>query len=221
MIKALKLFRYKLYSSKIHMIIILTSFALIVFCFPWLQNSLEFNKSRVLQGEFWRLLTCNWTHYSFEHLFWSSLAFALPGYFCWRNSPKRFIAVIIISALIIPVFILIFMPDMHYYRGLSGIDAALFSLLFIDILIEKVKKGEILISFLCCLLFVGLIMKIIYELSTGSAFFVDVTLSKLNPVPEAHIIGALIGLTIGCLHFLRNTKSIKNKARKHKPSDFK
>jgi rhomboid family GlyGly-CTERM serine protease len=132
-------------------------------------------------GEAWRILTCHFTHFSYEQLAWNALAFLVLGIACERRSRVAFHATLLASGILVPLAVLAIAPGVTAYRGLSGIDSALFALLLIQ---ERRSR----LALLCGVAFLA---KITFELFAGSAVFVSYAGKGLVPVPIAHVAGAL------------------------------
>jgi hypothetical protein len=102
-----------------------------------------------------------------------------------------------VTAVLIPLALWCIWPAMSTYRGLSGIDSALFALLAAI----NVKRAQAARQWwwvgalgLVCLAFAG---KVTYELVTGDTLFVDSHAAQMTPVPLAHGIGAAAGVVAG------------------------
>jgi hypothetical protein len=103
------------------------------------------------------------------------------------------------SALLIPVALWITIPQLETYRGLSGIDSALYVLLAVTLLKDEVhdrRWGWVMALSGVLLLFIG---KVGYEIATGGTIFVDSRASEMVPVPLAHCIGATVGMIVGLM----------------------
>jgi hypothetical protein len=94
-------------------------------------------------------------------------------------------------------------PEMETYRGLSGIDTALFGLIVADLLGRRLIERNWKSAFWFSLLLVGLLAKMLAETLAGTNIFVSDT--SFVPVPIAHLIGAVIGLMIGSLNYIMLT----------------
>src|SRR5262249_3036761 len=98
------------------------------------------------------------------------------------------------AAVVIPMTVLIFAPSLQAYRGLSGIDSSLFGLLLTAA--AKWSRASIVLG-------VAFIAKLVVELVTGRAFFVDSAAAQFVPWRLAHLAGLLIGAVIGCVPVIR------------------
>ena len=79
------------------------------------------------------------------------------------------------------------LPDIESYRGLSGLDSALFTLLVISNLDRRLSLG---VGFLAAFL-----LKTAYEMATGATVFVSSS-PDIASVPLAHAVGALMGMLL-------------------------
>jgi len=155
---------------------------------------LAFDRGRISDGEWWRMVTCHWTHWSLDHLLWDVLAFTILVPLCWRAGPARLGWTIGLSSLLIPVALGLCLPAMTEYRGLSGLDSALFVLLASGLLrgaIADRDRGAIL---LLGLPFVAFAVKIGFEWITGQTVFADG--GGFVPVPLAHVVGGACGVLV-------------------------
>jgi rhomboid family GlyGly-CTERM serine protease len=162
---------------------------------PWLQ----FDRSAILQGEIWRTLTGHLTHWSVSHLFWNMLVFLVLAGIIERFSRRQFLACFAAGSLIISLLVFTMLPEMAYYRGLSGIDSGLFMLLLVLLYRRNADEHNLLHKIpyiLLGLLFIG---KTAFELSTAQTLFVQSS-DLFIPVPLAHMGGAFVGGIIGTLH---------------------
>jgi len=169
--------------------------ALIIYLLPELTTWLQFDRQTIAAGQWWRIASCHWTHWSWDHLFWDALAFGLLGIMCEAKSRRRFLECLLGSVLLIPLAVWIFLPDMQTYRGLSGLDSALFVLLALEVLVESYSASQwrwVAVASACLLAFVA---KISFELASDMAVFVDCS-NGMIPVPLAHIAGAFVGAAV-------------------------
>jgi rhomboid family GlyGly-CTERM serine protease len=156
---------------------------------------LQYDRAAIASGELWRLVTCHWTHWSFEHLLWDVSAFAVLAFACASRAPGRFAWTMALCSLAIPVVVCVGLPEMQTYRGLSGIASALLVLVMCDVSREA-PRG---LAFACGGLLVAFTAKVVYEAVTGTCVFVDGAASGFVPVPLAHAVGAGVGAAVGAV----------------------
>jgi rhomboid family GlyGly-CTERM serine protease len=172
--------------------------AVVVHLVPGAREWLQYDRSLIAAGEIWRIITCHWTHWSLDHLFWDAAALAVLGTLCERLDRRRFIACLLTVGVVIPAVVWLFIPDMQTYRGLSGIDSALFAL-FAILMLKRPSIRKTAGGYAILLLLVLGIAKVIFELSTGTTLFVDGSENHFIPVPLAHLAGGLVGLAVAFL----------------------
>ncbi len=172
--------------------------ALAVSISPQMTSWFQFDREALQQGEVWRTVTGHLTHWSAAHFFWDILVFlVLAGTIEWF-SRRRLLACFATGSLVISLLVFALLPEMIYYRGLSGIDSGLFMLLLI-LLYRRNATGKSLVHkspyLLLGLFFIG---KSVFELKTAQTLFVP-SADLFIPVPMAHLGGALVGAVIGML----------------------
>lgn len=165
--------------------------ALPLFLIPDAAVHFEYDRTAIAAGELWRVVTCHWTHWSFDHLAWDVAAFGMLVVIAWRASAKRLLLALALSAVLIPPAVWIVLPEMGAYRGLSGIDSALFTLVAATVLKEEIEAGRRGMALAIVLVITGFVGKIAFELVTGATLFADS--SAFVPVPLAHVVGGACG----------------------------
>lgn len=171
--------------------------AVLIFLSPTATTWLEFDRDLVGSGEWWRLLTSHLTHWSLENLFWNVAVFALLAGLCEAAGRWRFVVCLIASALAIPGAVWLLAPQISVYRGLSGVDSALFGLVAAGALRAAWAHREWRRVVMIGLLGVALAAKIGVEHVTGRALFVDSAAAGFVPMPLAHAVGAAVGALVG------------------------
>jgi membrane associated rhomboid family serine protease len=136
-------------------------------------------------GAMWRIATCHFTHFTYEQLAWDAIVFLLLGILCARENYAAFRATLLASIVIVPIAVLAF-SNVTTYRGLSGIDSALFGLLL------AIESRRSRIVAFCGIAFIA---KMIFEMTTGATVFVHS--DAFVAVPVAHIAGAAVGVIVG------------------------
>jgi rhomboid family GlyGly-CTERM serine protease len=175
----------------------LAAAAVVIFLWPGLSAHLQYDRAAVAAGEVWRLVSGHWAHYSFDHVLWDVVAFSALGVACERRSRARFLVCLGTSALAISVSVWLMLPQIQVYRGLSGIDSALFTFLAASMWIDghqSERPGLQAIAMTCVSAF---LLKVAFELNTGRTLFVEEMDAGAVGVPLAHIVGAGCGLLVG------------------------
>lgn len=177
--------------------LLLVAAACLVMALPSLADRLQFDRAAVAQGELWRIATCHLTHWSFEHLFWDAAALLFLGFVIEHDNRRRLLMCMGLSAVLIPLVVYAWMPELSTYRGLSGIDSAVFMLLATALLSDSWAQRDWGWTLVCTAVVGGFAAKTGFEFLTGDTLFVDATAAEMLPVPMAHVIGAGIGVLCG------------------------
>jgi rhomboid family GlyGly-CTERM serine protease len=167
--------------------------------FPALALALEWRRESMGAGISFGILTGHLAHWSWDHLVWDLVAFTGLSMACLRIRPGRFLICLGISAVVIPIVVYVFHPALASYRGLSGIDSALFAL-FLTGLWRSPRAGSRSLGGARLLALAGgllFLLKTGYELATGQAVFVESSDAGFVPLPSAHLAGFLAGLISG------------------------
>jgi membrane associated rhomboid family serine protease len=121
--------------------------------------------------------------------------FLALGIMLERSGRGRFVACLLASALAISAGVWFLQPELATYRGLSGLDTALFAMLAVELIGVSRRRRDLLVP---VLLLAGLSGKLAFELTTGATVFVN-SGEAFVPVPVAHSIGALVGAALGAM----------------------
>jgi len=174
-------------------------FVLTVIVVQWLQLKpyLQFDRSLIEQGEFWRILTGNLIHYNFEHLWMNLAGLALGMYLlAFRYSLIYWFIMVIFCSIAVGVGLYFFDTNMRYYVGLSG---ALHGILVAGAITEyfyNKTTSVLLLLFIVC--------KLAYEQFIGP---LSAPLSSSTSVAvNAHLYGAISGFLIGAVLVKVQTK---------------
>jgi len=158
-----------------------------------LLKAFEYDRDAILHGQLWRLVSGNLVHWSAEHFWLDVGAFLLLGAAfepSFKRSRVSFGNFVLATSLIVGSAMLLALPDMKLYRGLSGVDSGLFAaalLLEADQARTSGRRWWYLAP--AALAFAG---KIVFECWTGELFFGTSSLGDLGqPVPLAHAAGAI------------------------------
>jgi rhomboid family GlyGly-CTERM serine protease len=176
-------------------VILLCLSAIVIAASPTFTASLQYHRDDILDGRWYLMLTGHLTHFGGSHLWWDVIALLALGITAGRREPRKAAWTIAAAIVVIPVALLILLPDLVVYRGLSGVCAAMFGLLLVSLARDAGPRFRVL-------LLAGLaafIAKLVYETATGHAFFVDSDTAGFVPVPIAHLAGLVTGLAVAML----------------------
>ncbi len=175
---------------------------LFVALIPGMDSRLELSRSALAAGEGWRLVTGHLVHFGTGHLVWDLVVFSVLGAFAEARGRRRLLLLLGIASLGISVGVLLCVPLIDVYRGLSGLDCALFGLLAADLFWDAMALRKTSLCWWVGLGVVGFCCKTLYEVLSSQTFFVHSN-GDFAPVPIAHLIGFLLGVGHGlCSHFL-------------------
>jgi len=193
--------------------LILSAAALLIWFMPSISYHLEYEREKILSFEFWRLLTCHFTHFSIEHLFWDLVVFIILGVVCELKEGKTFLILVVVSGAAISLVNILFLQDLLIYRGLSGIDSALFGWLCAALFAESISRKSKALFSIAALITIFFCVKIGMEAFFDKALFVssdeavhDIGVSavpqdqEMVPVPLAHVVGIVVGAAV---HFVQ------------------
>ncbi len=160
---------------------------------PSLLTALELRTQGPQLWEGWRWLTGHFVHFNHSHFIWDLAVFLPLGCIVEKRTSQGFGRFIVSSALAITGAVILFLPDLGSYRGLSGLDSALFIALAIQELRNSKNRAQS-ISILWGIALVGFSMKILFEIMTGHAMFAGDLGPGVITVPLAHLVGAAVAL---------------------------
>jgi rhomboid family GlyGly-CTERM serine protease len=159
---------------------------------PELASLLQYDRAALAEGQWWRIATCHLTHWSLDHLFWDAAALLFLGACCELANRSAMLRCVAVAALAIPLAIAWLMPELRYYRGLSGLDSALFVLLAGNLLRDTLAARRRDGVAIACALLLAFAAKTAFECLTGQTLFVDSSSATMTPIPLAHVIGGLL-----------------------------
>lgn len=172
--------------------------AVLLYLTPDLTAWATYDRTALANGQLWRLVTGHWTHWSAEHLGWDLLVFAVVGRALeLRGRRRAFLTCTVLSALLISGGVFVLRPGMDEYRGLSGIDCALVTLIAVDLLRQSLRERQRGLSLALAALLAAYLGKVAFELATGQTLFVDSGPGLFVPVPLAHVLGGAVGIALG------------------------
>ena len=97
------------------------------------------------------------------------------------------------SAMACSLAVWLFLPQVEVYRGLSGIDSALFALVGVSLLRVAATEGRWGTLVAAGTLVIAFVGKTSFEVMAGTTIFVDSAATGTVSVPLAHVVGAVLG----------------------------
>lgn len=164
---------------------------------PLAAEGWEFNRNAILNGEWGRILTGHLTHWNFDHFLWDAATLLALGVACVWRSVGRTVAALLGAAIAISAALLLFQPEIIAYRGLSGLDSALFMLLTASLWRESRADGRRGLGVVALVATTAFLAKAAYEATTGTTLFVDSADAGFIPLASAHLVGGVVGLLVG------------------------
>jgi rhomboid family GlyGly-CTERM serine protease len=174
--------------------LILSGMAAILQICTHLNDRMSFDRTAIASGEYWRMVTGHLTHWNADHMAWDVAMFVVLGAMIERRRRAALCWLVIGSAAAISLAVWIGDSRVDQYRGLSGIDSALFTFAAL-ILFDDARQAEqtVAVGALAALAaaFVG---KLLWELVSGSTLFVDSSAACFRPLPLVHAVGGCVGV---------------------------
>lgn len=186
--------------------LIVVGVALVVYIFPGLQPVLVYDRSAILNGQLWRLVTGQWVHFSISHLLYDTLAFAIAGWMIESRGYAKFGWLCGVSPLAIGIGLLALEPQLEICGGLSGMATAAVIFLVLHGLGETGAW-----RWICLTVLIATIGKILFESLTGRFVFLKLDDPSFVLVPASHIIGALTALAVFAWSEVQKRVLSKNK----------
>lgn len=164
-------------------------FALLAFIFDdQTSDLLIYNRSLIVDGEYWRLITGHFFHSNGNHFMLNAAAVALlwalhGQYYHYKN----YLIIFIVSALICSLGMFWFAKNIALYVGLSGVLHGFFVWGALMDIKHNEKTGYLLL--------IGVIAKIIHEQIYGASADVELLIGA-SVATDAHLYGAIGGLVV-------------------------
>jgi len=160
---------------------------------------LEFEREKILTGEFWRLWTAHWVHSDRRHWMLNVMAGLVLYALLLANirTAKLVVLCILLSGLL-GVALFVFHPNLNWYNGLSGLLHALAAYC----LVWQIGRGGH---------FYGWALLLLWLKVSGESIQVylghTVMMGELRVITEAHLMGALLGSCLAAIElFTLKTK---------------
>jgi len=146
---------------------------------------LVYDRDAILAGEWWRVITGHWVHFSAQHFLYDTTAFGFAGAMVERRGHRNFGWLCAIAMVVISGSMFVFEPRLEVCGGLSGLATAAVVFLTLHGLEEQGAW-----RWICGLALVLCLAKLLVELTTRHFVLLQAP-GGLMPVPANHIAGAL------------------------------
>lgn len=143
--------------------------------------------------------TAHYLHWSPGHLFWDCLMFATFGLLAERLYRLRIHLTFILTVPLLTLGTFLWIPGIGTYRGLSGFDTILFTFVGLRLMRDSLRELDRSNAVIAAAMLLGLTGKTIYELAIGQPLFAQDLGEGIVPLPEVHLIGAILGAGIALL----------------------
>lgn len=164
----------------------IAALALVIYALPRLTDTLIYDRAWIGQGEWWRLVTGNWVHFSGSHLLWNLVVLVPTGIWLERFWPGRARLLMIFAPAVIGVTLFTLDPALSRFAGLSGLTAGTLTLLALTHISLRTHDNWFWRGIL------GLVvLKILAETLVDHPFFAQFVQEDVHAVPLAHVAGLM------------------------------
>lgn len=154
-------------------------------------TALEWSRTGIAAGEYWRLMTGHWVHLGINHLLLNLTGLLITG-LLFRQHPALgwWLGYLMLSPLVISAGLLLVAPELAWYRGFSGCLHGLLVFTALSNLKSDRRWSLIVLAFMA----VKLAFDTFLYSAAGEASLIEGTV-----ITQSHWLGALTGLMAGFL----------------------
>ncbi len=157
-----------------------------------LGDALEYRRATAF-SEPWRLFTGHFVHITLVHSLLNAVALLLLGrLFADRLRQAELWALLAAAPILISLMFWVLMPELHWYRGMSGVLHSIFFAGCVAWIAETTGRAR----WLPIAALIGGTLKVLVEQPWDSSFPTHEWL-RVAVVPQAHLIGAIVGTATG------------------------
>lgn len=176
-------------------VLIFTSLLCVLFQFEPIQAWVVWDNNAIADGQWWRILTGNFSHTNYSHLLMNLAGLWIISYLFQPNKKQLISALLFIS--LVTGGALLF-SSIQIYVGLSGTLHGLFSLFALREALNGRNSSWLLV--------LGLIAKIAWEQFVGPSSTTGELINARVAI-EAHLAGSLAGGFMAVIVFLTNKRT--------------
>ncbi|HEU4403138.1 MAG TPA: rhomboid family intramembrane serine protease [Candidatus Polarisedimenticolia bacterium] len=166
---------------------------------PGLPESLQYDRSRVAGSAFWLPFTAQAVHWSSRMSIADLGTTLLLGSVIEARSRRLLLIVVMAGMLLVGAGLHLLAPAVAVYRGASGVASALFVALAIDLALVGEAPAAGAARFRRPIAWMALVLfavKVVVEMTTGSAYFAGTMEPGVRVLPLAHLLGAVAGSVV-------------------------
>ena len=155
---------------------------------PLVGQMMVFDRTAIIHGEFWRLISGHLYHYSSAHLWSNVLPLVVVGAWIEKKSRQWFAVGCLLIALACGASLFLFRPDMVRYGGLSGMLCGLLVYFGLGLSVEKNMlkwMGRFTVAVM--------VAKSGYEWHVGPDGLLNWDAHGFEVMPLAHLTGLIAG----------------------------
>lgn len=165
--------------------------SVVVYLWPDLAGLLIYDRQAILAGDFWRLATACFVHFSPSHLFWDILIFTAAGILIKVRDYPGFGVLCCLAALTPTIFLLLASPDIIRFGGSSGLATGGVAYLCLCEISRTRRYRSLWLSIL-----VLLVVKIAVENSFHVPIFAGSSGVSFQVLPSVHAYGCVVALAV-------------------------
>jgi rhomboid family GlyGly-CTERM serine protease len=173
-----------------------------VMLIPSLAEWFIYDRTAIVRGELWRILTAHTVHYSASHLVNNMLILMPAAILTEARSRKDLMLVLGFSAVAIGLAVMSFEPGISRYAGVSGVALALLTYIALGGMSVKGRWRTV-----CMLILAVIVVKLAAESLFGWHWIDWQREAGFVPVTIAHLTGAASGFLVWCVRFVSGKRS--------------
>ncbi len=169
--------------------IFILGLSIVSYALPEVSSAFIYDRTTILKGEIWRLLSSPLVHFTNIHLFYNLSGFGIAGWIIEHKNYRHFGLLCVLMAFFINLSLMIMKPNMIYYGGLSGLVYG--SICYLALWGLRDSQPWRFISLVILLV---IPIKIILEIYLNKFILPYSRQQIFTPIPLSHIVGCLVAL---------------------------
>jgi rhomboid family GlyGly-CTERM serine protease len=158
------------------------------------QAVLIYDRDAILAGEFWRLITSNWIHFSVTHLAYDLMVFGIAGTVIELRRHAGFGWFCLLAPVLIGATVFLTRPDLHVFGGLSGLGTGAIVFLVLHGLRQRGAW-----RWICVAALAAIAIRVGFEFAGAQPIFASGEGMEIRTVPESHAAGGIAAVLVWLL----------------------